>query len=263
MRVRKRGGKVTMFRIQFETRITLMTAWHIGTGMAQGLVDRTTQRDPRGSVFIPASTIKGRLRNACEQVARLYRSPDNQLAVCEPPNPQNMCRGTRCCIVCLIFGSAYQGERLYFENASLLPELAKIYAPDDQAQPDDEAQPRPRAQPLAQTQPRTQVKLNRQRGIAEHGHLFTTEYAESSLVFRSEVNGKMPLTPLEGDPTRAYELILLAAGLRLVKDLGGNKSAGFGACDMIFANEIKVGEASVSATNLFDVLDLLQFYGTE
>jgi CRISPR/Cas system CSM-associated protein Csm3 (group 7 of RAMP superfamily) len=234
-----------MFRIQFETRITLMTSWHIGTGMAQGLIDRTTQRDPRGSVFIPASTIKGRLRNACEQVARLYSSPDNRLKSCEPPNPQNMCRGAECCIVCRIFGSAYQGERLYFENASLLPDFQAVYAPANQ------------------TQPRTQIKLNRRRGIAEHGHLFTTEYAESRLVFRSEINGNMSLTPLEGDPTRAYELILLAAGLRLVKDLGGNKSAGFGACDLTFASDIKVGETSVVATDLFKVIDFLQFYGTE
>src|SRR5215475_13543196 len=108
---------MTMFRIQFQTVITLKTSWHIGTGLGQGLVDRTTQRDPRGSVFIPASTIKGRLRNACEQVARLYRSSDNKLYTCMPPNPQDMCRGTDACIVCRVFGSAYQGEQLYFENA--------------------------------------------------------------------------------------------------------------------------------------------------
>ena len=234
-----------MFRIQFETQITLITSWHIGTGMAQGLIDRTTQRDPRGNVFIPASTIKGRLRNACEQVVRLYGSPDNQLRTCEPPNPQNMCRGADCCIVCRIFGSAYYGERLYFENALLPPGFEAIYAPGDQARS------------------RTRVKLNRRRGIAEHGHLFTTEYAESNLVFRSEVIGKMPLTPLEGEPKKAYELILLAAGLRLVKDLGGNKSAGFGSCDMTFRSKIKVDETTVSAAELFEVIDFLQFYGTE
>ena len=57
--------------------------------------------------------------------------------------------------------------------------------------------------------------------------------------------------------------ILLAAGLRLVKELGANKSAGFGACEMTFDGNIKVGEASVKPGDLFDVIDYLPFYGTE
>jgi len=234
-----------MFSVQFHILTKLASSWHIGTGMGQGLVDRTTQRDPTGNVFIPGSTIKGRLRNACEQLARLYWSQDNKLRTCTPPLPQKMCRGTDACIVCRIFGSAYLGERVYVANGALVSTLRGFYPAAGQAQA------------------RTRVKLNNRLGIAQHGHLYTTEYAESGLVFRSEIAGTISLTPFEGDRTKAYELILLAGGLRLVKDLGGNKSAGFGACEMSFDGDISVDGQAVDPAELFGVIDYLQLYGLE
>jgi CRISPR/Cas system CSM-associated protein Csm3 (group 7 of RAMP superfamily) len=167
---------VTMYGVKFEFNIRMARAWHVGTGWAQGLISRTINRDSRGSVYIPASTIKGRWRNACENLARLYKSEENQLQICNPPNPRSMCRGSVACITCRIFGSAYTGERLYFEDAGLL-QGETIYDPSIQAQP------------------RTRVKLDRKRGIAATGHLFTSEYAEADLTFHSKVIGRLPLTP--------------------------------------------------------------------
>src|SRR4051812_3528658 len=43
-------------------------------------------RDARGRLLLPASQVKGRLRHACEQVARGLGLP-----VCSPPNPATMC----------------------------------------------------------------------------------------------------------------------------------------------------------------------------
>jgi CRISPR/Cas system CSM-associated protein Csm3 (group 7 of RAMP superfamily) len=191
--------------------------------MSRGLVDRTTRRNARGEVYVPASTIKGRLRNACEDVARLYCSADEQLQRCRPPSPQNMCRGSAPCIVCRIFGSAYVGERLFFDDAVLRDDLREVY------------------DPAIQSEPRTRVKLDRRRGAAAKGHLFSTEYAEPQLAFRTEVSGRLPLTPLAEEKGLAYELILLAAGVRMVKELGGDKSAGFGACQMSFTSDIRIG----------------------
>ena len=75
------------------------------------------------------STIKGRLRNACEHVARLYDAPENRLQVVYR-------RGRRpCAVVRAVFrlstlGSPYLGERLFFEDAVLQPVLADIYDPE-------------------------------------------------------------------------------------------------------------------------------------
>jgi CRISPR/Cas system CSM-associated protein Csm3 (group 7 of RAMP superfamily) len=235
-----------MWTVSFELEITLDAAWQVGTGMARGLLDRTTRRNARGEVYIPASTIKGRLRNACEHIARLYSSQGNRLRTCQPPKPQEMCRGAELCIVCRLFGSAYAGERLFFEDAMLRPEFRDAYDPADFANS------------------RTRVKVDRRYGIAEQGHLYTTEYAEKALSFRADVSGRLPLTPLDGEVNRAYELILLAAGVRMMRELGGDKSAGFGVCEMSFASDIKIGEAQVSQTELLENwLEYLEFYGTE
>jgi CRISPR/Cas system CSM-associated protein Csm3 (group 7 of RAMP superfamily) len=236
---------VAAHRVSFTLEIKMDAAWHVGTGLARGLLDRTLRRDARGAVYIPASTIKGRLRNACEHVARLYDAPENRLQVCIPPRPQTMCRGFQPCIVCRLFGSPYLGERLFFEDAVLQPVLADIYDPDSQAQP------------------RTRVKLDRQRGVAEEGHLFSTEYAEAMLIFEAHIMGRLPLTPCADDIGHAYELLLLAAGVRMVQALGGDKSVGCGACEMMFVGDIQVGDAAVTPLELFDMIDYLEFYGTE
>lgn len=237
-------------QIRFDLEITLNSAWHVGTGLSRGLLNRTTRRNARGEVYIPASTIKGRLRDACERLAQLYSEQNKHISVCQPPKPENMCRGENPCIVCRLFGSAYIGERLFFEDATLGSDLSEIYDPADQSHP------------------RVRVKLDRRKGIAEAGHLFTTEYAEPQLVFHTQVTGNLRLTPLVGEAEHAYELILLAAGVRFVKELGGDKSAGFGACDIAFASDIELGPQRtakpISPTELLaDWLEWLECYGTE
>jgi CRISPR/Cas system CSM-associated protein Csm3 (group 7 of RAMP superfamily) len=156
-----------------------------------------------------------------------------------------MCRGFEPCIVCRLFGSPYLGERLFFEDAVLQPVLADIYDPDSQAQP------------------RTRVKLDCQRGVAEEGHLFSTEYAEVMLIFEAHIMGRLPLTPCADDIGHAYELLLLAAGVRMVQALGGDKSVGCGACEMMFVGDIQVGDTAVTPLELFDMIDYMEFYGTE
>ena len=234
-----------MHHLEFDIRLHLGGAWHIGTGLARALVDRTTRRDARGNVYVPASTIKGRLRNACEHVARLYSSQDNSLRACQPPDPRRMCRGSETCLVCRLFGSPYVAGSLFFEDGALTQEVAKVYTAN------------------YQTSPRTRVKLDPRRGTAERGHLFTTEYAEQNLTFDSRVSGLVPLTPFEGDSNRAHELVLLAAGVRMVRELGGDKSAGFGSCEMTFAGPLRLGGETVAASNLTDLVDCLELYGLE
>jgi CRISPR/Cas system CSM-associated protein Csm3 (group 7 of RAMP superfamily) len=231
--------------LDFAIRIHMERASHVGTGLGRGLVDRTTRRDARGNVYIPASTIKGRLRDACEHVVRLYSNQDNGLRACHPPNPANMCRGKDTCIVCRLFGSAYVGERLFFEDGVLTAEIVKAYTES------------------YQSSPRTRVKLDPRWGTAARGHLFTTEYVEPNLTFAARVSGRLPLTSFEGKPAHAYELVLLAAGVRMVKELGGDKSAGFGLCEMSFEGPLRIGQDSVDYDELTALVDCLELYGIE
>ncbi len=231
-----------MHSIEFQLKICLEAPWHVGTGLSRGLVDRTTQRNACGDVYIPASTVKGRLRNACEHLARIYGSEANRLGPCEPPRPDRMCRGSDACIVCSVFGSAYLGERLYVEDALMSADSRGLYDPGIQAQP------------------RTRVKLDRRLGAAEHGHLFTSEYAERSLVFYAGMSGLMDLTPISDNANSAYELVLLAAGAGLVKELGGDKSSGFGRCEVSIVDGIRVSGREVRVHELVEMIDELEYY---
>jgi CRISPR/Cas system CSM-associated protein Csm3 (group 7 of RAMP superfamily) len=232
-----------MYSIRFQLEISLDSPWHVGTGLSRGLIDRTTQRNGQGDVYVPASTVKGRLRNACEHVARIYASEGSKLVPCQPPRPDRMCRGTDACIVYSVFGSAYLGERLYFEDARMISESRDLY------------------EPRFQSQPRTRVKLDRRLGTAERGHLFTSEYAETALAFNTGVSGRLDLTSSDGDSGHAYELILLAAGVGFVKELGGDKSSGFGRCEISFVDGIRVNDKSVSPSDLVEMIDDLEYYG--
>ena len=54
------------YQIQFET------PFHLGTGLRRGLLDRSVCRDVNGYLYIPGSTLKGVLREKCEQIARVF-----------------------------------------------------------------------------------------------------------------------------------------------------------------------------------------------
>ena len=79
-------------RLKIEYDLTFTTPFHCGTGIREGVIDRTVVRDDEGYLYVPGSTIKGVLRERCEQLARLYdqqeetdrhheaRGPDDEAA---------------------------------------------------------------------------------------------------------------------------------------------------------------------------------------
>jgi len=53
----------------FRVRVTLQSDWHVGRGTGRpGHVDRLIARDADGLPFIPAKTLKGMWRDACERL---------------------------------------------------------------------------------------------------------------------------------------------------------------------------------------------------
>src|SRR4051812_1305051 len=74
-------------------------------------------KTPEGLPYIPATSIKGRLR---DEVERLLRG--QSLFVCHAPRPELMCRpveGQTACAVCTLFGSPWQEAQLYFADLNL------------------------------------------------------------------------------------------------------------------------------------------------
>jgi CRISPR/Cas system CSM-associated protein Csm3 (group 7 of RAMP superfamily) len=218
----------------------------VGTGFRQGLIQRTVERDADGLLHIPASSLKGRGRRACEQVAR-----QAGLRVCQAPRPErdHMCSAHQpTCLVCRVFGSPGVPGNLRWRDACLSDELRAAFC----------------QQPSAQVFARTQVQLSRALGTAAPDHLFTGETSVEGLTFESAVTGWMDATYIDGDASvGCYELLLLIAGLRLVNTLGGGNSRGVGHISLEMPENFLVDGRDVSWRGILEYLDWLGEFDKE
>ena len=179
---------------QWKITATVDTALCIGdSGVSGPFADRTTVKTSDGRLYIPASTLKGIWRHACEAIAR-----GQEHFVCNSPRAETMCAKDYC-IVCQLFGA---------------PTLAaKISLSDLHAETDSVAQ---------STEIRTGVTLNRQRQTAEEQRLYFTEtgLSHAGIVFSGDVT-------LAGEVT-AEQIELLQAGLKSIHAIGTGTSRGLG-----------------------------------
>jgi len=180
-------------RLHFETPV------NIGGYGAPTFVDRPFRRDRNGWPFIPASSLKGRLRHECERLVRAlgYR-------VCRGPNPREMCRGgDDVCPICRIWGSPWMAGNIYPADLVLErpPGLGETAPPSDI---------------------RYNVSLSRRRRVAEEARLFTTELFLPGipLTFSGVWEARLSLR----------ELVLVEAGLGAITALGRGKTGGLGWC---------------------------------
>lgn len=174
--------------------VTVDTALCIGdSGSSDSLLDRTTVKNRAGELYIPASTLKGVWRHACEALAAGLG-----WCVCHGPRAENMCADrNNQCIVCRLFGSPASPS--------------SIVVGDLEATMD-----------TTESATRSGVTINRYLGTAQEKRLFFIE--------TSQPNARVPFV---GDVyfTRSLlpdELNLLRAGLHQIHAIGSGKSVGLG-----------------------------------
>ncbi len=201
-------------RICLTYQLKFESAFHCGTGFAKGLTDRAVHRDKDDYLYVPGSTIKGVLRESCEQAARMLgiavRDPHDEKAATDAffGEPD---------IVERIFGSRYQESSIFFDNAKLSPDLKQFF--DEKYR-------------FMQTENRTQTRLSRKTGTVMDGALYTSEFGISQLRFDGEIHGWLEGTSneLPEDLPGSYPLYLLIAGMSLTCRIGANRSTGMGRC---------------------------------
>lgn len=211
--------------IQLDYRLTFTTPFHFGTGLREGLIDRSVRRDPHGYLYVPGSTLKGVIREHCEQLARLL-DPVNTRIVSphdEKSALTNLCEPTTKTLITHIFGSHNHPGLLFFDDAHQTEENLKSY--DGRDLPLEKGKYKPR-----QTEMYTQVRLDRQTRTAVPGALFTSEFGQRDFSFVGSISGWLNHTPIPGLDDASHELLLLLAGFLMVDRLGGNKSTGKGEC---------------------------------
>lgn len=187
--------------LRLDVQARCETPINMGGYGAPTFVDRPFRRDRNGWPFVPATSLKGRLRHECERLARALGEE-----ICSGPAPDQLHRGAGC-VICTMFGSPWLAGRLYPANLTLAgpPEL-------QQAQMRDE--------PAPAADVRYNVSLSRRRRMAEDARLFTTEVflPGVSLIFAGSWEAELTLK----------ELALVEAGFGAITALGRGKTAGLG-----------------------------------
>lgn len=211
-------------KLEIAYRLTARSGILIGAtaeALSIGL-DKTTirRRSRRGSLpgkkqepVIPGSTIKGKLRNACELILQALGQP-----VCLAPRAELMCPHNarvneeldkeliaRPCAVCRLFGSADnridEPARLFFDDAVVALESGLT--------------------PFA-TRTQAGVSLSRQRRTAEDDRLYLIERGLEGLRYKGNIAGYAP------DELARQSAALLIAALDSLVAIGGGKSRGAG-----------------------------------
>ncbi len=177
-------------------RITAIidTALCIGdSGSSETGADKSTVKTSDGKLYIPASTLKGVWRHACETIA-----PSQGYTVCDSPRAENMCASNHC-VICQIFGSPTLESRIFISDLKLDNDLG-----------------------TETTTIRSGVTINRNRKVAEDQRLYFTETSRPNAEF--EFSGDVTI----GRDITDKQVELLSAGLNYIHAIGSGKTRGLG-----------------------------------
>ncbi len=238
--------------IQLNYQVHFESPFRFGTGLRAGLIHRMVTRDNKGYLYMPGSTLKGVLRERCEQLAALF-----SLNVIDPHIEDLSEANVSVDIVNRIFGSRFYPSHLYFDDAHLKEQQQAWFDPIDK----DSKETRKREFQFWQTEKRTQVSLSRRTRTAEPGHLFTSEYGVQGLSFEGRIYGEIAGFQISDDLPGTYSLMLLLAGIHsLDRDqIGGNKSTGAGYFQLQ-AVKLTINREPVDIDQILDKLEELEYY---
>lgn len=217
-------------RLELSYDLIFSTPFHAGTGLRVGLIDRTVTRDHDGYLYVPGSTIKGVLRQHCEELSRLYETLDEkmQALIASPHDGRSTLwsRGYFPTMVTRIFGSQNVPGRLIFDDARQSEPGKQQYDGREYGK-----QEKGKYKAL-QTEIATQVRLDLSTRTSVPGALYTSEFGSKDIMLRGEISGWLECLSIEDmeESAPTYSLLLLLAGLHLFERVGGNNSTGKGHC---------------------------------
>jgi CRISPR-associated protein Csx10 len=205
--------------LDFKLHVEFLSDWHVGEGAGQpGHVDRIVRRDPNGNLpYVPAKTLTGVWRDACEQVAL---GLDGGTA-------GNWCRW----VEALFGGTDHKPDSTQPQTlAQHEPKRACLSVRP--ARFPEHLRGALRCNPLiahALTFIKPGVALDK-LGVAKEDFLRFEEVALAGAVLEADVSLELP-----SGANQNYALALLWAGARAAERLGGKRRRGHGRCKLSLA----------------------------
>jgi CRISPR-associated protein Csx10 len=218
----------------------MLSDWIVGTGQGRvGDVDATVRRDGDGLPFVPAKTLTGIWRDACEQVAGWLAAPGAEAA----GNPW-------LAWVDWLFGSQPDrtGDRAAAERRAPQPAALSLSPARLPGALRAACRSRPALRAAAATL-RPGVAIDHQTGVARDDMLRVEERARPGLLTAEAEFA------VAGDELPAPAELLLRAGAAAIDSLGGKRNRGAGRCWILLpgmpaapaAQADPEGEATVAA----------------
>jgi len=201
----------------FRIRLTMLSDWHVGSGMGRpGNIDRLIARDADDLPFVPAKTLCGIWRDACERLCRgldegqvgPWSKLVDHLFGSQPALGQNDPSGRH--------GDPAEAPL----QSAVQIRAARIPSPlrEQLAHPDF------RAVRQALTFVKPGVKIDRRSGAAETDCLRFEEMGRKGTILEAECRLSVD------DSVRELASALLIASAKLVERLGGKRRRGSGRC---------------------------------
>lgn len=207
---------------EFTATLTMLSDWHIGSGAGRpGDVDRLVLRDQDGFPYVPAKTLTGIWRDACEQVALgldngeegVWSEWVNYLFGDQPAIP--LPRATE---------TAPRHAALSVRSANVSDPLKRVLKREPILQ-----------NTLAFVKPGISIDPN--TGSARENFLRFEEMVRGGTVLQASC--ELNLAELENSEEQRAVYALLVAGTRLVERIGGKRRRGAGQCKLEVEPNIK------------------------
>lgn len=185
-----------------------------GFGIA-GLVDSSTVKNRDNIVYLPASSIKGKIKSEFKKNMEALNAGyvcnsivSHKKDICQHKDMKNAC------VICRIFGSEFYDGSLVFEDALIDINSMNILSKIE----------RNKTISSCQSSTRTGIKINRLLKTTEEGAMLTLESVNPAIILTSHVFGSCNIT----DEEYSY----FKGTIQTITHFGGNKGRGMGRCDI-------------------------------
>lgn len=231
-------------------KIEFLSPFHVGTGCGlAGVVDSRTTRDRDGFVYIPGSSLKGRLKPYFERLVG-YLFDKEGGSTTRGSCGGNVCMPERPCIACYLFGNLRWEGSLRFSDAKL--------SSDERAHLKNLFEEYGFPLHMADSEVRTSVRISRMFRTAEPKCLFSNELGRAGMHLYGSIYGRMGREGYVdlGPNSVPLGIPLLVAAIKGVEDLGGCNSRGLGRC-FISVENILVKDLAIAPPTEKDIADIL------